>query len=127
MPCWFSAPISLRAAPRVLPKRRNSLPSAMRLRPTRPNAGPMAKRQAGRAKSPVCNLYSLNKTRDGIARFFRVSHNRAAGYEPLPAIFPGRVAPVVRQSADGEREIGLMSWGFVLLQNGRAPRRVTNV
>ena len=33
----------------------------------------------------------------------------------------------MRQSADGEREIALMSWGFVLLQNGRAPRRVTNV
>jgi putative SOS response-associated peptidase YedK len=33
----------------------------------------------------------------------------------------------VRQSADGEREISVMSWGFVLLQNGRAPKRVTNV
>jgi putative SOS response-associated peptidase YedK len=75
----------------------------------------------------VCNLYSLNTPRAGIARFFRVSHNRAAAYEPLPAIFPGRVAPVVRQSADGEREITLMSWGFVLLQNGKAPKRVTNV
>ena len=75
----------------------------------------------------MCNLYSLNRTRDGIARFFRVSHNRAAAFEPLSAIFPGRVAAVVRQSADGEREIALMSWGFVLLQNGRAPRRVTNV
>ena len=27
----------------------------------------------------------------------------------------------------GVREIALMSWGFVLLQNGRAPRRVINV
>ena len=70
----------------------------------------------------MCNLYSLNRTRDGIARFFRVSHNRAAAFEPLPAIFPGHVAPVVRHSADGERELVLMSWGFVLLQNGRAPR-----
>jgi putative SOS response-associated peptidase YedK len=75
----------------------------------------------------VCNLYSLNTPRAGTARFFRVSHNRAAAYEPLPAIFPGRVAPVVRQSVDGEREITLMSWGFVLLQNGKAPKRVTNV
>ena len=68
----------------------------------------------------LCNLYSLNRTRDGIARFFRVSHNRAAAFEPLPAIFPGRVAPVVRQSADGERELVLMNWGYVLLQNGLA-------
>jgi putative SOS response-associated peptidase YedK len=61
-----------------------------------------------------------------LARFFRVSYNRSAAFEPASAIFPGHVAPVVRQSADGEREIALMSWGFVLLQNGRAPRRVTN-
>jgi hypothetical protein len=37
----------------------------------------------------VCNLYSLNKKRDAVARFFRVSHNRGAAFEPLSAIFPG--------------------------------------
>jgi putative SOS response-associated peptidase YedK len=63
----------------------------------------------------MCNLYSLNKKRDMLARFFRISHNRSAAFEPVPAIFPGHVAPVVRQSADGEREITLMAWGFVLL------------
>ena len=62
-----------------------------------------------------------------LARFFRVSHNRSVVFDPLPAIFPGHVAPVVRQNTDGEREVGLMSWGFVLLQKERAPRRVTNV
>jgi putative SOS response-associated peptidase YedK len=51
----------------------------------------------------------------------------AQPFEPASAIFPGHVAPVVRQSADGEHEIALMSWGFVFLQNSRAPRRVTNV
>jgi putative SOS response-associated peptidase YedK len=75
----------------------------------------------------MCNLYSLNKKRDAVARFFRVSHNRAAGFEPVSAIFPRHVAPVMRVSADGEREIVTMSWGFMLLQNGKAPRPVTNV
>jgi putative SOS response-associated peptidase YedK len=37
------------------------------------------------------------------------------------------VAPVIRYAAEGEREIVTMSWGFMLLQNGRAPRPVTNV
>jgi putative SOS response-associated peptidase YedK len=37
------------------------------------------------------------------------------------------VAPVVRQSADGEREIVPMSWGFMRLEKGRAPKPVTNV
>jgi hypothetical protein len=48
-------------------------------------------------------------------------------FEPLPAVFPGHVAPVVREDADGERQIVLMSLGFVLLKKDRAPRRVTNV
>lgn len=74
----------------------------------------------------MCNLYSLTKSREAIATLFRVSHNRAAAFEPLPAIFPGHMAPVVRPSGDGERELVLMSWGFVLPQAGKAPRRVTN-
>jgi len=62
-----------------------------------------------------------------VARFFRISHNRAVIFEPTSAIFPRHKAPVVRQASDGERELVLMSWGFMLLQNGRAPRPVTNV
>ena len=64
---------------------------------------------------------------DAVARFFRVPHNRTVAFEPLSAIFPGHIAPVVRQSADGNREIVTMNWGFVLHQKERAPRRVTNV
>ena len=75
----------------------------------------------------MCNLYSLNKKRDAIARFFRVSHNRTVAFEPVRAIFPRHLAPVIRRAADGEREIVAMSWGFMLLQQGRAPRPVTNV
>src|SRR5215831_13371355 len=75
----------------------------------------------------MCNLYSLDKKRDVVARFFRVSHNRAAAFEPSRSIFPRHLAPVVRQTADGARELVVMSWGFMLLQNGRAPRAVTNV
>ena len=55
-----------------------------------------------------------------------MSDNRAAAFEPLPAIFPGHMAPVVRRAADGERELSLLSWGFVLPQKGRVARRVTN-
>jgi putative SOS response-associated peptidase YedK len=68
----------------------------------------------------------LNKNRDAVAQFFRVSHNRAAAYEPLDAIFPGHMAPIVKQSVDGERELLMRSWGFILLRDGYAPKRVTN-
>jgi len=40
---------------------------------------------------------------------------------------PGHVAPVVRQNADGDRELVTMRWGLVLHQKVGAPRRVTNV
>ena len=43
------------------------------------------------------------------------------------AIFPGYQAPVVRKAADGERELVALSWGFVLLQKDKAPKRVTNI
>ena len=66
----------------------------------------------------MCNLYSLNKKQDGVARFFRVSHNRAATYDPLSAIFPGHMAPIIKQSADGQRELVLRSWGFIMLRDG---------
>ena len=69
----------------------------------------------------------MTPKRDDIGRFFRVSHNRTVAFEPLNAIFPRHVAPVVRQSADGEREIVLMTWGFLRLEKGRAPKPVTNV
>jgi putative SOS response-associated peptidase YedK len=75
----------------------------------------------------MCNLYSLNKKRDAVALFFRVSHNRSAAFKPASAIFPRHVAPVVIPAADGEREIVTMSWGFMLLIKDRAPRPVTNV
>jgi len=75
----------------------------------------------------MCNLYSLNKKRDAVAQFFRVSHNRTVSFEASAAIFPRRTAPVVRGAPDGEREIIMMSWGFMLVQSGRAPRPVTNV
>jgi DNA-binding transcriptional MerR regulator len=71
----------------------------MQSRHTRESAGRSAKSQVAKASPPVCNLYSLNKKRDMLARYFRVSHNRSAAFEPASAIFRGRVAPVVRQSA----------------------------
>jgi putative SOS response-associated peptidase YedK len=74
----------------------------------------------------MCNLYSITAARDAVLSLFRVGHNRAAAFEPLAAIFPGHLAPVVRLAEDGARELEAMSWGVVLPQEGRAPRRVTN-
>lgn len=75
----------------------------------------------------MCNLYSLNKKRDAVARLFRMSHNRVAAFETSAGIFPRYVAPVVRHAADGERELVMMSWGFMRLEKGKASKPVTNV
>ena len=74
----------------------------------------------------MCNLYSVTAARQSVTRLFRVGDNRAAAFEPLHAIFPGWTAPVVRRTADGDRELVLMRWGFIRLQPGKAPRPVTN-
>jgi putative SOS response-associated peptidase YedK len=74
----------------------------------------------------MCNLYSQTRSVEAVRRLFRVSSNRAAAVEPRDAIFPGHAAPVVRKAEDGERELVELSWGFVLPQAGKAPRRVTN-
>ena len=75
----------------------------------------------------MCNLYAMTRKDDDLARFLRVSHNRRAAFQPVNAIFPRHIAPVVRYADDGEREIVLMTWGFMRLEKGRAPKPVTNV
>lgn len=75
----------------------------------------------------MCNLYSMTRNVQAIRDLFRVPQNRAGDVPSLPAIFPGNAAPVVRQADDGEPELSMLSWGFVLPQQGKAPRRVTNV
>ena len=74
----------------------------------------------------MCNLNSVRTSRSALARKFDLSDNRMAAFEPRPAIFPGHMAPIIKQSADGERELVMRSWGFVLLRDGYAPKRVTN-
>lgn len=75
----------------------------------------------------MCNLYSMTRSREAVRRLFKVSDNRAATIDSQPAIFPGYTAPVIRKADDGDRELLPMSWGFVLLQKDKAPKRVTNV
>lgn len=74
----------------------------------------------------MCNLYSVKTRRAALARKFMLSDNRMAAFEPLNAIFPGHMAPIIKQSTDGERELVTRSWGFILLRDGYAPKRVTN-
>ena len=57
---------------------------------------------------------------------FQLSDNRITMFDTLPAIFPGHMAPIIKQSEDGARELVLRSGGLVLLRDGYAPKRVAN-
>ncbi len=76
----------------------------------------------------MCNLYSLTTNVEAIRRLFKVQRIAPdiGNMEPLPGIFPGQNAPVIRDSEDGERELTVMHWGFVMPQKDRAPKDVTN-
>lgn len=60
----------------------------------------------------MCVLYSMTKRPDQIRDLFKNTHNLVGNIEPLPAIAPNAMAPIVRTAPDGEREIVLMRWGF---------------
>ncbi|SDP39993.1 Putative SOS response-associated peptidase YedK [Filomicrobium insigne] len=75
----------------------------------------------------MCNCFSQSRSRDEVARWFRVSHNRAPDFDPQSSFWPKSKIPVVRHADDGAREIAIMMWGFVFPQKDKAPRFVTNV
>jgi putative SOS response-associated peptidase YedK len=53
----------------------------------------------------MCNLYSLTKGQAAIGEWFRVRHDRTDNLPLFPGIFPDQFAPIVRNGADGEREL----------------------
>ena len=62
----------------------------------------------------MCNLYSNTIPAEAMRHLFDVAveHNRLGNAEPLPAIYPKQMAPVVRLAEDGKRELVQLSWGF---------------
>lgn len=74
----------------------------------------------------MCNLYSMTSNAEAIRRLFCADTAPLGNQPPLPAIFPGHTAPVVRLAATGGREVVPMRWGFILPQKDRAPKAVTN-
>ena len=75
----------------------------------------------------MCNVYAMTASKGEVRKKFRLELFRERTFLRIPGIFPGYDAPVVCENEDGERELVNMNWGFVLHQNERAPRRVTNV
>ena len=60
----------------------------------------------------MCNLYSITKGQKAIIELVKAMRDLAGNMPPMPAIFPNKVAPVVRGAPDGVRELVMMKWGF---------------
>jgi putative SOS response-associated peptidase YedK len=59
----------------------------------------------------MCNLYSINKTRDEIEGLVKAIRDITGNQPPLPGVFPNYEAPIVR-SQDSERIIANARWGM---------------
>lgn len=68
--------------------------------------------------SCMCNLYSNTMPAAAMRQLFAVdaAHDRLGNAEPLPAIFPKGMSPIVGIDADGARWIENAHWGFVMPQ-----------
>jgi putative SOS response-associated peptidase YedK len=74
----------------------------------------------------MCNLYSITHGQEAIRRLFRVTRDLTGNLPALPAVYPDTMAPVVRVTRDGERELTMMRWGFPPPPN-RGTLPVTNM
>lgn len=74
----------------------------------------LSKRKIAPTVIRMCNLYSNTIPAEAMRQLFDVAveRNRLGNAEPLPAIYPKHMAPVVRNDADGARELVALSWGF---------------
>jgi putative SOS response-associated peptidase YedK len=66
----------------------------------------------------MCNLYSNTMAKDAMRQLFAVdaSHDALGNAEPLTAIFPKGMAPIVGLNDDGTRWLRPAHWGFVMPQ-----------
>ncbi len=60
----------------------------------------------------MCNLYSVKSGQNHIASTAHALRDLTGNLPPMPAVFPNRMAPVVRVAPDGVRELVMMRWGF---------------
>jgi putative SOS response-associated peptidase YedK len=78
----------------------------------------------------MSNLYSVTTSQEAIralAKALGEWRDSTGNLQPLPAVFPDQMAPVVRTTPDGAHELVMMRWGFPSPTAGAGPALVTNV
>jgi putative SOS response-associated peptidase YedK len=62
---------------------------------------------------PTCvTCTPKTKGQAAIRALFRIARDRSGNLPAFPGIFPDQLAPIVRNSADGERELVVARWGM---------------
>lgn len=82
----------------------------------------------------MCNLYSNTTAPEAMRQLFSVRgrNDHTGNAQPLPSIFPGNAAPLVRLTGAGERELVVSRFGCLLPQRSKRtgkpilPKPVTN-
>jgi putative SOS response-associated peptidase YedK len=78
----------------------------------------------------MCNLYSMNQTREEVRLLIGALRDLTANQPPLPGIYPDYSAPIVRVE-NGERIIANARWGLpspaFALQGRNSDSGITNV
>lgn len=60
----------------------------------------------------VCNLYNITTSQDAIREWTRAMRDIMGNLEPSVDIYPNTPGPVVRNAADGQRELTRLLWGM---------------
>jgi putative SOS response-associated peptidase YedK len=74
----------------------------------------------------MCNLYSNTIPATAMRQLFDVTveRDRLGNAEPLPAIYPKHLAPVVRKGDEGKRELVSLIWGFRTTKKSKKTRAI---
>ena len=82
----------------------------MRVHPAR--AGIVYEGNTPRDIQAMSDLYANRASQSEIRKMTRAARDLTGNLEPSPAIFPNRMAPIVRTGVDGQRELLMARWGF---------------
>lgn len=78
----------------------------------------------------MCNLFASTLPQENMRRLFPNVRDLLGNLAPLPQVYPDRMAPIVRNGADG-RELTMARWGLPtppsFLVGKKTDRGVTNV
>jgi putative SOS response-associated peptidase YedK len=78
----------------------------------------------------MCNLYNITTTHEAMRRLFSKFGDVTNRMDPQMDVYPDYPAPVLRNLADGERELALLRWGMPtppIYLKGESDAGVTNI